>query len=58
MRQEWPEGKHIAVMFDVMFEAWGVGKGPAAGPMGNPINHSTQSGLSWPESSVATTAQR
>ena len=37
MRCDWPKGKHIAVLFDVMFEGWGVNKGPAMGPMGNPI---------------------
>ena len=37
MIRKWPEGKHVAVLFDVMFEGWGVGVGPGMGPMGNPI---------------------
>jgi len=37
MIRNWPEGKHVAVLFDVMFEGWGVGVGPGMGPMGNPI---------------------
>ena len=37
MIRKWPEKKHVAVLFDVMFEGWGAGAGPGMGPMGNPI---------------------
>lgn len=33
----WPNSSHIAVVFNVAYEAWSDGKGPAIGPMGNPL---------------------
>jgi hypothetical protein len=33
----WPEGKRIAVVFNVCLEAWSDGKAPGIGPMGNPL---------------------
>jgi peptidoglycan/xylan/chitin deacetylase (PgdA/CDA1 family) len=33
----WPGGHRIAIFFNVAFEAWSDGKGPAIGPMGNPL---------------------
>ena len=33
----WPGGHRIAIFFNIAFEAWSDGKGPAIGPMGNPL---------------------
>jgi peptidoglycan/xylan/chitin deacetylase (PgdA/CDA1 family) len=33
----WPGGERIAIFFNIAFEAWSDGKGPAIGPMGNPL---------------------
>lgn len=33
----WPGGRRIAIFFNIAFEAWSDGKGPAIGPMGNPL---------------------
>src|SRR6201999_2195551 len=33
----WPNSSHIAVVFNVAYEAWSDGKGPAIGPVGNPL---------------------
>src|SRR5580692_9573340 len=33
----WPEGKRIAVVFNVCLEAWSDGKAPGISPMGNPL---------------------
>jgi len=33
----WPEGKPIAVVFNVCLEAWSDGKAPGISPMGNPL---------------------
>jgi peptidoglycan/xylan/chitin deacetylase (PgdA/CDA1 family) len=33
----WPGGRHVAVVFNVAFEAWSDGKAPGIGPMGNPL---------------------
>ena len=33
----WPEGKKIAVIFNVCLEAWSDGKAPGISPMGNPL---------------------
>ncbi len=33
----WPEGKRIAVIFNVCLEAWSDGKAPGISPMGNPL---------------------
>lgn len=33
----WPGGRHVAVVFNVAFEAWSDGKTPGLGPMGNPL---------------------
>lgn len=33
----WPGGRHVAVVFNVAFEAWSDGKAPGVGPMGNPL---------------------
>jgi peptidoglycan/xylan/chitin deacetylase (PgdA/CDA1 family) len=40
MRQvdwRWPNGKRIAVIFNVCLEAWSDGKAPGISPMGNPL---------------------
>jgi hypothetical protein len=41
MRQQvswvWPEGRKIAVVFNVCLEAWSDGKAPGISPMGNPL---------------------
>jgi len=34
---EWPNGKRIAVVFNVCLEAWSDGKAPGISPMGNPL---------------------
>jgi len=33
----WPNGKRIAVVFNVCLEAWSNGKAPGISPMGNPL---------------------
>ena len=33
----WPGGRHVAVIFNVAYEAWSDGKAPGIGPMGNPL---------------------
>ena len=33
----WPGGRHVAVVFNMAFEAWSNGKAPGIGPMGNPL---------------------
>jgi peptidoglycan/xylan/chitin deacetylase (PgdA/CDA1 family) len=33
----WPGGRHVAVVFNIAFEAWSDGKAPGLGPMGNPL---------------------
>jgi peptidoglycan/xylan/chitin deacetylase (PgdA/CDA1 family) len=33
----WPNGKRIAVIFNVCLEAWSDGKAPGISPMGNPL---------------------
>src|SRR5271154_7456129 len=33
----WPQGKRIAVVFNVCLEAWSDGKAPGISPMGNPL---------------------
>jgi hypothetical protein len=33
----WPEGKRIAVVFNLCLEAWSDGKAPGISPMGNPL---------------------
>ena len=41
MRQQanwvWPDGRRIAVVFNVCLEAWSDGKAPGISPMGNPL---------------------
>lgn len=34
---KWPQGKRIAVVFNVCLEAWSDGKAPGISPMGNPL---------------------
>jgi peptidoglycan/xylan/chitin deacetylase (PgdA/CDA1 family) len=34
---KWPNGKRIAVVFNVCLEAWSDGKAPGISPMGNPL---------------------
>jgi peptidoglycan/xylan/chitin deacetylase (PgdA/CDA1 family) len=33
----WPGGRHVAVVFNVAYEAWSDGVAPGIGPMGNPL---------------------
>lgn len=33
----WPDGRRVAVVFNVAFESWSDGKPPGIGPMGNPL---------------------
>lgn len=45
----WPGGRHVAVIFNVAYEAWSDGKAPGVGPMGNPLPAGTfdTNALSW-----------
>ena len=33
----WPGGRHVAVVFNLAYEAWSDGIAPGIGPMGNPL---------------------
>jgi peptidoglycan/xylan/chitin deacetylase (PgdA/CDA1 family) len=33
----WPGGRHVAIIFNIAYEAWSDGKAPGIGPMGNPL---------------------
>lgn len=33
----WPDGRAVAVVFNVAYEGWAAGRAPALGPMGNPL---------------------
>ena len=33
---KWPGGSHVAIIFNVAYEAWSDGKAPGIGPMGKP----------------------
>jgi peptidoglycan/xylan/chitin deacetylase (PgdA/CDA1 family) len=37
MNWSWPDGKRVAVVFNVCLEAWSDGKAPGISPMGNPL---------------------
>src|SRR5579871_2146656 len=37
MAWQWPNGKRVAVVFNVCLEAWSDGKAPGISPMGNPL---------------------
>lgn len=45
----WPEGRNVAVIFNVAYEAWSDGKAPGIGPMGNPLpaGNFDENALSW-----------
>src|ERR1041385_3956119 len=45
----WPGGSHVAVVFNIAYEAWSDGKAPGIGPMGNPLPPGTfdSNALSW-----------
>ncbi|TCT00583.1 polysaccharide deacetylase family protein [Aquabacter spiritensis] len=45
----WPGGRHVAVVFNLAYEAWSDGKAPGIGPMGNPLPPGTfdANALSW-----------
>src|SRR5258708_30514050 len=45
----WPGGSHVAVVFNLAYEAWSDGKAPGIGPMGNPLPPGTfdTNALSW-----------
>jgi peptidoglycan/xylan/chitin deacetylase (PgdA/CDA1 family) len=45
----WPGGRHVAVVFNVAYEAWSDGKPPGIGPMGNPLPSGAfdSNALSW-----------
>ena len=45
----WPGGSHVAVVFNIAYEAWSDGKAPGIGPMGNPLPPGTfdTNALSW-----------
>ncbi len=48
---EWPNGKPIAVCFNVCLEAWSDGKAPGISPMGNPLPPGVldNTAISWAE---------
>jgi peptidoglycan/xylan/chitin deacetylase (PgdA/CDA1 family) len=33
----WPDGRHVAIVFNVAYEAWSKGATSGVGPMGNPL---------------------
>ena len=45
----WPGGRHVAIIFNIAYEAWSDGKAPGIGPMGNPLPPGTfdSNALSW-----------
>jgi peptidoglycan/xylan/chitin deacetylase (PgdA/CDA1 family) len=45
----WPGGSHVAVVFNLAYEAWSDGNAPGIGPMGNPLPPGTfdTNALSW-----------
>jgi len=45
----WPGGRHVAVIFNIAYEAWSDGKAPGIGPMGNPLPAGAfdSNALSW-----------
>lgn len=48
-RFAWPEGKRMAVLFNVAYEAWSEGTAPGGSPMGNPLPPGVMDtqGISW-----------
>lgn len=36
-RFRWPGGRHVAIVFNIAYEAWSDGIAPGIGPMGNPL---------------------
>jgi peptidoglycan/xylan/chitin deacetylase (PgdA/CDA1 family) len=36
-RFRWPGGRHVAIVFNLAYEAWSEGVAPGIGPMGNPL---------------------
>lgn len=48
-RFRWPGGRHIAVVFNIAYEAWSGGVAPGIGPMGNPLPAGTvdTNAISW-----------
>lgn len=45
----WPGGRHVAIIFNIAYEAWSDGKAPGIGPMGNPLPAGAfdSNALSW-----------
>ncbi|HVZ53447.1 MAG TPA: polysaccharide deacetylase family protein [Pseudolabrys sp.] len=45
----WPGGRHVAIIFNIAYEAWSEGKAPGIGPMGNPLPAGAfdSNALSW-----------
>ncbi|MEO9338779.1 polysaccharide deacetylase family protein [Mesorhizobium sp. SB112] len=45
----WPDGRTVAVIFNIAYEAWSDGKAPGIGPMGNPLpsGNFDENALSW-----------
>lgn len=45
----WPEGRTVAVIFNIAYEAWSDGSAPGIGPMGNPLpaGNFDENALSW-----------
>lgn len=57
---EWPDGKRIAVAFNVCLEAWSAGKAPGISPMGNPLPSQVldRMAISWASYGVNIGTQR
>ena len=49
--ETWPNGRHVAVVINVMYEKWSPGSAPGIGPMGNPLPGGALDfqALSWSE---------
>lgn len=56
----WPGGRHVAVVFNLAYEAWSDGKAPGIGPMGNPLPPGTfdANALSWGSYGAVTGIER
>ena len=58
--EEWPASRPLAVLVNVMHEAWSDGAAPGSGPMGNPLRPGVvdEQAISWARYGAATGARR
>ncbi len=56
----WPGGRHVAIIFNIAYEAWSEGKAPGIGPMGNPLPAGAfdANALSWGNYGTRTGVER